>query len=119
MDETIVVKQGNDPLLTFHLQRVDKDGNNTPYIITGATIELIVKDDLAKTDVVNASNAMFNQSGSIVADGTAVGAEYSVCSVQLTAAQLATAGIFYYHLDAIISGRRDTVMRGYIEIVNI
>lgn len=123
MDRLIKVREGNDPLLTIRLKQRNPDGTFSPYILTAASIEFIVKADPDNTDVVGAGGAKFNYSTTggqiaIVDDGASIGDEFSVLTVQCAALDL-VAGIDYYKLNVEKGGRKETVMFGPFEVENV
>lgn len=121
MSSRIVAYEGKSPLLTIRLKRKVPGGGTAPYKLDQATeIEFYVKTDPDLAD----ANAEFvykltDMDITITDDGSEVTDKYSEITIQCAAADLTPPGVYYYHLDTTIAAKKDTVMSGFFEILNI
>jgi hypothetical protein len=111
--ETIKVGQGDAPTLKFRLQERLPDGTRIPYDLSGgASVHLIGKTKRSDAD----GSAVFNYTGSIIADGTAPGATYSQVNVAVNATHTVNVATYFAKLVATKGGGSDTVKQVWFEV---
>lgn len=119
MGARIKVYENTAPKLTLQLRKRATGSGYTPYLLDGApTISFVVKASPSDAD----GAAVFTKTGGdvvIVADGTAPNAQWSVVTVQLAAADIATPRNLYWFLRVTKSGLPDVVDDGILEVRNV
>ena len=117
----IVVYEGKSPLLTVRLKRKIPGGGTTAYKLDQATeIEFYVKADPDLADADAEFTYKLTDADIVITDtGADVTDKYSELTIQCAAADLTPPGVYYYHLDTTIAAKKDTVMSGFFEILNI
>jgi len=105
----LTVFQGNDPALQFTLRYA---GTTDPYVLTGSTIAMFLKAAPAVAD----PSAQYTTENAKI---TIVDGPGGVFSVQMAAADLATAGQLFFHIDVTKSGKKETVVYGYVKVVDV
>lgn len=106
----VTVYQNNDPEVEFSLVIA---GTETPYDLTAATVEFFIKESPVDADPSPATYRTANSS-IVVTD-----APGGVLVVKFAAADLAAAGDRFYHLDAIVGGKRQTLASGPLYVLDI
>ena len=110
MMETIKVSQGDAPVLKFRFQERLPDGTRQPYILTGATVQMIGKVD--RSDAATE----FVYSGTILNDGAGVGASYSEVSFSTQASHTADVRTLFAKIVAVVGGAPDTLKKFWFEV---
>lgn len=122
----ITVRERNDPQVTIWIGVLKPDRSVIPYDFTGAAVEFYMKDDASDADgdpvcstldntVLIDSGAPWDARGVPIVDRT----EKNRINVMLSAGDLVAARTFYYRVDAIKAGKRETVISGPLVIENV
>lgn len=112
---SIKVTENNDPLVLVGVTTITPDGE-VPYDFTGVS-DVKFWGKLGKVTDDGDSFAKYSQVGgeiAIVGDP-----EDGQLSIQMVAVDLATPGVFRYHLDAIRGSLVETVMAGYFILQDV
>jgi hypothetical protein len=112
--EVIEIGQGDAPKLTFRLYEKLPDGTTAPYVLTGATVQMIGKTNRDDSD----GSAVFTYAGTVVDDGAGVGDEYSVVSFQVLAIHTVDVRTLFTKVVATKGGNPDTVKKFWFAVVN-
>lgn len=118
----IKVFENTDPVLTFHLKkRVPGPNLTEPYILTAVSeIEFLGKDDPDDVDGdATITRSMTGGAITIVDEGSDPDDKYSVITVALLAADLATPKTHYFFVRVTKAGKKEIVANGYLEVQNI
>ncbi len=117
----ITIYENNAPSLTFRLKEKLPTGETLPFKLDGApVIEFVIKNALDDLDA-NAVAKYSTATGEVTIsdDGTGVTDLFSVAKVQMLAAHTALPKTYFYRLDVIKGGNRQTVDNGVLEIKNV
>lgn len=98
--------ENNDTIVRFTVTR-RSSGVRMPYDLTGAAMEFYLKTSSAEDD-----------DDAIMYVGSLADPAGGVADVQMVAADMVP-GSYWYHLDAVINGKRNTVAYGALKVVNI
>lgn len=112
--ETIKVGQGDAPKLTFRLYDKLPGGVRGPYVLTGATVNMIGKENRDDAD----GSAAFNYAGVITDTGADPGDEYSTVDFQVQGAHTVDVFTYFAKIVATKGGNPDTVKQLWLEVEN-
>lgn len=110
-DRTIIVYQNNAPLKRVAITVRQTNGSYLAYDFTSKTVKLYVKN--AVTDADSAARFTYISGGQITVVAPATG---GLLDIQFLATDLATAGEFPFHLDAISGSNPETILTGTLEV---
>jgi hypothetical protein len=111
---TIEVYERNDPTVSVTLKRKDAAGVESAYNLTGATLEFYAKADTSIADA--AAQIRYTNATSAITVTDAAGGKFEI---RFSSADLTTPGTYKYHVDTVISGKRETVLVGDLTILNV
>jgi len=108
--------EGNDSTIRFRFQRLRAGGIIVKEDLTGAAVELFIKDNVAKldTDVGVIKYSIVSGEITVVAPATD-----GVVDVAFKAADIGGLSLRWYHLDVVKSARRQTFFYGEIRKVDV
>lgn len=110
--------EGNDPDVTFTLQKKAADGTLTVVDLTGATVELYIKTDVRKTDA-DATTVKYSTSTTPTRIAIQSPATAGKVDVFFLSVDIGGAGEKSYRLDVIKNSRRQTYAHGKLTKENV
>ncbi len=112
METTIQVIENNSPKLLF---QVFIGGTTTAFDLTGMSVEFYLKTSRSAAD--NAASTVIYSTGGLGI--TVTNATAGLLEVQIAAAAIPVSGRYWYHLDAIVSGKRETLLYGPLLVADV